>query len=246
MSATRRALLLSALALPLAACTAGGQDREGASPAPQDTTDRTGTAMSTDAPTTALLDAARTGETEAARAALADGADLDGRDGDGRTALLLATRADHVELALLLLEDGADPDAKDDIQDSAFLYAGAEGRDEILSAAIAHGADVRSTNRYGGTALIPASEHGHTSTVAILLEAGVPVDHVNNLGWTALHEAIVLGDGGPDQVETVRLLLAGGADPSIPDGNGTSPRDLAAQRGFDEIVALLEDAEDRA
>ena len=99
-----------------------------------------------------------------------------------------------------------------------------------------------STNRYGGTALIPASEHGHVSTVKILIDAGVPVNHINNLQWTALHEAIVLGTGSPDHVETVRLLIEGGADVTIADGSGVSLRELAASRGYREIVALIDAA----
>ncbi len=99
-----------------------------------------------------------------------------------------------------------------------------------------------STNRYGGTALIPASEHGHVSIVKILIDAGVPVNHINNLQWTALHEAIVLGTGSPDHVETVRLLIEGGADVTIADGNGVSPRELAASHGYREIVALIDAA----
>lgn len=74
----------------------------------------------------------------------------------------------------------------------------------------------------------------------LLLGAGVPVDHVNNLGWTALHEAIVLGNGSPDHVETVGLLLAGGPDPTIRDGDGVLPRDLAAARNYTQIVDLIE------
>ncbi len=158
---------------------------------------------------------------------------------DGTPAIVAATKAGDTETVRTLLEAGADPNAKDGMQDSAFLYAGAEGLDEILKLTLAHGADVTSTNRYGGTALIPASEHGHVSTVRILLDAGVPVNHVNNLNWTALHEAIVLGNGSADHVEVVRMLLAAGADPSIPDGDGVFPRDLAADRGYDEIVELI-------
>jgi len=156
------------------------------------------------------------------------------------TPVVAATKAENTELAIVLIEAGADVNAKDDIEDSAFLYAGAEGYNEILKATIAAGAQVDSVNRYGGTALIPASEHGHVETVKILIAAGVPLDHINNPGWTAIHEAIVLNNGGPRQVETIKLLLEAGADPSIPDGNGTSPRDLASQRGFNEIVVLLE------
>lgn len=171
------------------------------------------------------------------RAALNDGAPLEHRDGQGRTPLVAATKANRVAIAEVLLAAGADPNAKDDLQDSAFLYAGAEGYDQILRATLKHGADVRSTNRFGGTALIPASEHAHVETVRILIAAGVPVNHVNDLGWTALHEAIVLGDGGPDHVTVVGLLLDAGADRTIPDRNGVRPRELAVRAGQDAVVA---------
>ncbi|NEW37107.1 ankyrin repeat domain-containing protein, partial [Nocardia cyriacigeorgica] len=41
---------------------------------------------------------------------------------------------------------------------------------------------------------------------------------------------------------TVRLLIDAGADVTIPDGDGTSPRDLADRRGFDDVVALIDAA----
>ena len=158
------------------------------------------------------------------------------------TALVAATKSNHIEAARVLIEAGADVNAKDDIQDSAYLYAGARGHNEILTLTLANGADLASTNRYGGTALIPASERGHLQTVQILLDAGVDPDHINNLGWTALHEAIVLGDGSAVYVDIVRALIAGGADVTIPDGNGVWPRDLAANSGYDAIVAEIDRA----
>lgn len=189
-----------------------------------------------------LHEAVSRGDADAVRAAIAANADLEARDAAGRTPLVAATKAEDAELAGILLSAGADPNAKDDLQDSAFLYAGAEGLDEILLLTLRHGADVRSTNRFGGTALIPASEHAHVSTVRILLDAGVPVDHVNDLSWTALHEAIVLGDGSPEHVTVVRMLLDAGADTSIADGAGVLPRELAARRGFTEIVRAIDEA----
>lgn len=192
--------------------------------------------------TARLLDAVAAGDLAACRRAIADGANLEKRGAEGRTPLVAATKANRVAIARELLEAGADPNAKDDIEDSAFLYAGAEGFNEILRLTLEHGADVESTNRFGGTALIPASEHAHVETVRILIAAGVPVDHVNNLDWTALHEAIVLGNGDADHVTVVRLLLRAGADPSIRDGDGVLPRDLAAARGYDEIVAEIDRA----
>ena len=38
------------------------------------------------------------------------------------------------------------------------------------------------------------------------------------------------------------MLLDAGADPSIPDGWGVLPRDLAAQRGYTGIVAEIDRA----
>ncbi|WP_345777912.1 ankyrin repeat domain-containing protein [Stenotrophomonas maltophilia] len=186
-----------------------------------------------------LRDAASRGDAEAVREAIAQGADLEARDGKGRTALLLATHANNVDAARELIEAGADVNAKDALQDSAYLYAGARGLDEILAMTLAHGADLRSTNRYGGTALIPAAERGHVATVRTLLRAGVAVDHVNRLHWTALLEAILLGDGGPRHVQIVQLLLDAGADPELADGEGVTPLAHARQRGYSAIETLL-------
>lgn len=194
--------------------------------------------------TRTLFRAAEQGDLAAARTAIAAKADLEARNERKRTPLIVATKAKQTEVAILLLEAGADPNAKDDINDSAFLYAGAEGYSKILRATLRYGAKVKSTNRFGGTALIPASEHGHTETVRILINAGVPLDHVNDLGWTAMLEAIVLGNGSADHVDVVRQLIGAGADTSIRDKDNKTPRSLAAARGFDEIVRLIDDADE--
>lgn len=178
----------------------------------------------------------------AAEPATVAGADLEARGDQGRTPLVVATKSNQIDVALALLDAGADPNAADDIADSAFLYAGAEGFNEILTATVEHGADVASLHRFGGTALIPASEHAHVDTVRILIDAGAAIDHVNNSNWTALHEAIILGDGSDRYVTVAGMLLEAGADPSIADGSGVLPRQLAAERGYDGIVARIDRA----
>lgn len=179
------------------------------------------------------------GDLKAVVEMVAAGADIDARDGRGRTALLLAVHANEVDEARALIDAGADVNATDAIQDTPFLYAGAEGRDEILALILATGrANLASTNRYGGTALIPAAHHGHPDTVRILLATGIDVDHVNNLGWTALLEAVILGDGGPVYRDIVGQLVDAGAK-NIADSDGRTPLDHARKRGFSAIGELI-------
>jgi ankyrin repeat protein len=190
----------------------------------------------------ALIDAADKGDTAAVARLIKAGADIRERDRRGRTALLAATHARSVEAARLLIEAGADVNAKDGIDDSPYLYAAAEGPLEILRLTLAAGADLSSVNRYGGTGLIPAAHHGHVENVRELLKTKIAVDHVNRLGWTALLEAVILGDGGPRHTEIVRLLLQGGANPSLPDRDGKTPLAHARAMGQTAVAGLLEAA----
>jgi hypothetical protein len=115
--------------------------------------------------------------------------------------------------------------------------------DDVATMRAALDAGNRATNTtspYDGTALIAASHLGHVEVVRELIRRRAPLDHVNNLGWTALIEAVVLGDGGPRHRAIVRMLLDAGADPSIGDRSGTTPRGLAMQRGYTEMAALFD------
>jgi len=186
-----------------------------------------------------LRQAAAADDAATVHSLLLQGADIEARDADGRSALLLATRAGAIDAARVLIEAGADVNAKDRIDDSPYLYAGAEGPLEILRMTLGNGADLASVNRYGGTALIPAAHHGHPEIVRELLGTAIDIDHVNKLGWTALLETVILGDGGPVHTEILRLLLDAGADPAIADADGVTPLAHAEQRGYAAMIDLL-------
>ncbi|MEP6854153.1 MAG: ankyrin repeat domain-containing protein [Pedococcus sp.] len=191
------------------------------------------------APNAALLRAAEDGDADAAARALRAGAELETRDPRGRTPLLTAAARDHVDVARLLVALGADPDALDDQHDTAWLVTGVTGGVPMLEALLPAKPDLTILNRYGGTSLIPASERGHVDYVRRVLGTEIDVDHVNRLGWTALLEAVVLGDGGPSHQEVVRLLLAAGADRSIPDKDGMTAFEHAEARRHAAIARLL-------
>ena len=174
------------------------------------------------------------------------GGSIDVVDSRGRSAVLVVTIENNIEALRLLIELGADVDYYDKaksqgvIDQTAFLYAGANGMNDALILLINAGAKPDIYNYYDGTALIPAAEKGHVDTVRLLLEKSkIDVNHVNNLGWTALMEAVILSDGGSDQQQIVRLLLAHGADSDITDKEGISVLTHAQNRGFTTIVWLL-------
>ncbi|MBO2455405.1 ankyrin repeat domain-containing protein [Actinomadura barringtoniae] len=187
----------------------------------------------------ALLRAAAEGDVAQVRQALNEGAAIESRDDQGRTPLLLAASADHVEVARELVKAGADSNAQDNQRDSAFLVTGVTGSVAMLRALLPAKPDLTLTNRYGGVALIPACERGHVDYVREVLKTGINVDHVNRLGWTGLLEAIILGDGGEPYQQIVRLLLAGGADPGLADGEGVTPLQHAVDKGQREIADIL-------
>jgi len=153
--------------------------------------------------------------------------------------LIEAAWANDVDLARHLIAGGADVNAKDDTVQSAYLIATSEGYADLLELTLASGADLTSLDSYNGTGLIRAAERGHADIVGRLLQAGIEVNHVNRPRWTALDEAIVYGDGEAGYVDTVRALVAGGADVNRVAGDGRTPIQHAEDGGHRVIAATL-------
>ena len=155
--------------------------------------------------------------------------------------LMAAARSGDVAQARRLVARGADVNVKDESQESPYLIASSEVGDDprLLELMLDNGARVNDKDSYNGTALIRAAERGYPRIVRRLLTAGIDRDHVNRLGWTALHEAVVLGDGGPSHIASVRALVAGGVDVNIADGDGVRPLAHAEQRNFGSIARIL-------
>ncbi|GAA2893811.1 ankyrin repeat domain-containing protein [Microbacterium esteraromaticum] len=187
------------------------------------------------------LASAAAGDLEGVKAALAEGADTNAVDREEATAILLAARGGHLDVVRALIAEGVDIDAQDQTCSNPFLFGCINDQLELVKIMAEAGADLKRLTRMGGNGLTPAAEKGHLEVVRYLLEnTRINVNLTNNLGWTALIETIILGDGGPVRQQIVELLLAHGAKPGMPDPWGTSPADLARERGYDEIVAILE------
>ena len=187
-----------------------------------------------------LFAAAHGGTADDVRAALANGASVAETDNRNRLATHVAGFASNEAALIALAEAGADMNALEYQLYDVVTIAAVADDPEMVRVALAQGnrPDLV-TSVYVGTALIAAAHLGHHEVVDILIRAGAPLDHVNNLGWTALMESVVLGDGGPDHVETARLLVDAGARRDIADRQGVTPLQHAEQRGYVDMVRVL-------
>ncbi len=210
----------------------------------------TGTALAQRAPNAreaasyqGLHAAAHTGNVAQIAQLAAAKADLNGRDGNGRTPLHVAAFAKQRDAIRALVQAGANINLLDQDRYDGVTIAAVADDEETLRLLLALGASAKQiTSRYDGTALIAAAHLGHDGVVRQLIAAGAPLDHLNNLHWTALIESIVLGDGGPRHLESLRALVDAGASTRLTDRQGHTPLQLARARHYTAMVQALEQA----
>jgi uncharacterized protein len=192
---------------------------------------------------TGLHAAAHRGDLAAIETLGASAAAREARDAQGRTPLHVATFARQAEAVRALIRLGANTAALESGRYDAVTIAAVADDEATLRVLLQGGASAKLvTSRYDGTALIAAAHLGHDGVVRQLIAAGAPLDHVNNLHWTALIESIVLGDGGKRHQATLKALLDVGASTRLADRQGRTPLQLARERGYQEMVRLLEAA----
>jgi len=192
---------------------------------------------------TGLFAAAARGDAAEIGRLAASGADVNAREAYGRTPLHVATFGRHRDAIGALAKARADLNAKERDRYDAVTIAAVADDVATLKLLLQLGASAKQvTSRYDGTALIAAAHLGHDEVVKLLIDAGAPLDHVNNLGWTALIESIVLGQGGPRHVATLTALVRAGASVNLADRNRQTPLQLAHQRRYQAMIAILEPA----
>ena len=102
--------------------------------------------------------AAAKGDITAVRAALRDKADVDARDGHGRTALHVAAHGSHRDVIRELAKAGADMKAKDNRKYDIITIAAVQNDAATVELAVSLGSDPKAiTSPYDGTALIAAA-----------------------------------------------------------------------------------------
>ncbi|SEJ21331.1 ankyrin repeat domain-containing protein [Frateuria terrea] len=137
----------------------------------------------------------------------------------------------------LLLKHRAPVNATDAHQRTALVAAAAEGHLQIATALLAAGADPNLADRHGATALMEAARSGASAIVQALAHAHADANARDSHDRDALTLAC---QSSRAQAETVRALLALGAEPKRPCSDGRSALDHAAAAGRWDLVALLD------
>lgn len=197
--------------------------------------------MSTTEIANTFLKAAEQGELEILKNCLAKNVDINTTNKQETTAITLASLNKHYPCVEYLIEQGADINKQNYTCLNPFLISCLHNDLTLLRITLKAKPDLTALTRFGGVGITPACEKGHIDIVRELLEkTNINVNHTNFVGWTPLLEAIVLNDGGPTQQQIIKLILEHGADPQMTDKYGKTPLELAKQKGYTEIAAILE------
>ena len=183
-----------------------------------------------------LIEAVRSGDSDAARALVEAGADVAAAEPDGTTALHWAVRQDQAEIADLLLRMGADANAANRYGLTPLSLAGTNGSPETAALLLDAGADPNLATPEGEAPLMTAARTGNPEVLRLLLTHGARVD--DSEAWrqqTALMWAAAEGNAA-----AARLLIEAGADVAARSSGGMTALLFAARNGdLDTVRALL-------
>jgi len=93
-------------------------------------------------------------------------------------------------------------------------------------------------DEHGNTALQLAAERGYRGVCKVLIDAGADVNKKNvSVGWTAVHYAAYEGHS-----DVLRMLIAHGAVPDLPDNSGDTAEAYAKEWENTECLTILQEA----
>ncbi len=168
---------------------------------------RTGPSVAIDTPVISLLEAAESGNRDAALAALKRGGGADTRAPDGTTALVWAAYNGDRELVQALIAAGADVDARNEFGAFALSEAAIIGAAPVMEALLAGGADANAANPEGETPLMEVARTGNVEAAALLLDAGAHVNAIEQWGG----QSALMWAAAQSQPAMIKFLIARGA-----------------------------------
>ncbi len=200
--------------------------------------------LSQDAPapagTTPLHEACAYGHAEAVKLLIAAGADDTLKNADGETPAHIALQNKKTgssltkdQRAQVLRELKHLDIPRNDGKTPLMLLRSDD--EELLSLLLERGVDVNHTDNHGRTAMML---NPRKDIIKLLLKAGADLSLADNDGNTTLHHALIEYAEGD-----ARFLVKKGADYNRPNNDGETPAQIAIEKGFDSVLALMTNIE---
>ena len=166
------------------------------------------------------------------------GGDCEARDMNGATPLAVACTSGNLGVVEKLVEASADVMVKDYGSESLLHAACENGNLEVVRYLLGLGVfDVEERDSWGNSPLGIACLYEKVDMVRLMVEeGGAKVNGTGGDWWTPLIVACREGS-----VNVVRVLLELGADAGIADAWEGTPLDIARERGWKGVVAVLEE-----
>ncbi|KAF9765323.1 hypothetical protein IL306_002410 [Fusarium sp. DS 682] len=183
---------------------------------------------------TALCQAALRGDVQQMSGLLAQGANINGRNGEGNSPLSCAILANQENAVRFLLGAGADTNGKDMKMPPVFLAASV-GSIGVARMLINQGAwNVNAASWSGQSYFVDVCNSENLEGIQLLLENGAKPNTTNTSGRPVLAQAVKKGN-----IELVRMLLRHGANPDTSDLSGNSLLSIAASQDRMDMMKLL-------
>ncbi len=166
---------------------------------------------------------------------LARGFDPNTRDPEGLHGLYLALREPSPDAAEALLDaPKVDVNILNAKGESALMIAAIKGQQDVADKLIKKGADV---NKTGWTPLHYAATTGQTTLIALFIENHAFIDAESPNGTTPLMMAAMYGS-----IDSVKLLLAEGADPVMKNQQGLTAIQFAQRASRKDVADAISEA----
>ncbi|KAK7490166.1 hypothetical protein BaRGS_00018511 [Batillaria attramentaria] len=136
-----------------------------------------------------INEAAKIGDFDSLKSALARGVSIDTRDRFYKTPLMVACAAGHIEMVKYLVENGATINARDNFKWTPLHHACHAGQFDIVQFLVEHGGEIDATTMNGGTPLTRAIESSRDTVVQYLIDKGAKIQTENKKGMTPLEIA---------------------------------------------------------
>ena len=164
------------------------------------------------------------------------GADIEAKDGEGRSPLLWACRLVVCQFAVVkvLVKAGADVCVTDNQGNTCLILTGYGHTDTVRTLLCMPEVDVNQSNNRGNTALHLAVLEKSSDLVQLLIDAGADIEARNNLGRTPLLVACENRD-----IAKVKMLVKAGAEVRVTDNGGHTCLIIAAYHGHTYTVRYL-------